>query len=244
MLRVWWDFFLPSHLPLGPAAPVPPPLDIAEVEIGLLYPPVGGDLLWFVALHVLLHGGEAGAVLQADGALVGGSAIVGPKVFDHGRVVPGALVAQLALKWLLACVDPVVGLQLVLEAELLATAVALIGLLTGVDALVALQCALVPEAAAAELALVGVVACVGAQVPLERGVAGEGAVALAADVAAHPSVHLHVLLQGALRLEPLAAQQAENSHVCTSVCLPVRLQGIFLRELSTTLITDQGFGTR
>lgn len=55
--------------------------------------------------------------------------------------------------------DPVVGLQLVLEAELLATAVALIGLLTGVDALVALQCALVPEATAAELALVGVVAC-------------------------------------------------------------------------------------
>lgn len=95
--------FLPSHLPLGPAAPVPPPLDIAEVEIGLLYPPVGGDLLWFVALHVLLHGGKAGAVLQADGALVGGSAIVGPKVFDHGRVVPGALVAQLALKRLLAC---------------------------------------------------------------------------------------------------------------------------------------------
>lgn len=57
--------------------------------------------------------------------------------------------------------------------------------------------------------------CVGAQVPLECGVAGEGAVALAADVAAHPGVHLHVLLQGALRLEPLAAQQAENGHVCT-----------------------------
>lgn len=56
-----------------------------------------------MALHVLLHGGEAGAVLQADGALVGGSAIVGPKMFDHGRVVPGALVAQLALKGLLAC---------------------------------------------------------------------------------------------------------------------------------------------
>lgn len=51
------------------------------------------------------------------------------------------------------------GLQLVLEAELLATAVALVGLLTGVDALVALQRALVPEAAAAELALVGVVTC-------------------------------------------------------------------------------------
>lgn len=57
--------------------------------------------------------------------------------------------------------------------------------------------------------------CVGAEVSLERGVAGEGAVALAADVAAHPSVHLHVLLQGALRLEPLATQQAENSHVRT-----------------------------
>lgn len=51
------------------------------------------------------------------------------------------------------------GLQLVLEAELLATAIALVGLLTGVDALVALQRALVPEAAAAELALVGVVTC-------------------------------------------------------------------------------------
>lgn len=57
--------------------------------------------------------------------------------------------------------------------------------------------------------------CVGAEVPLECGVAGEGAVALTADVAAHPGVHLHVLLQGALRLEPLAAQQAENGHVRT-----------------------------
>lgn len=97
------EIFLPSHLPLGPAAPLPPPLDVAEVEIGLLYPPVGGDLLWLVALHVFLHGREAGAVLQADGALVGGSAVVGPKVFDHGRVVPGALVAQLALEGLLTC---------------------------------------------------------------------------------------------------------------------------------------------
>lgn len=57
------------------------------------------------------------------------------------------------------CVHPVVGLQLVLQAELLAAAVALVGLLPGVDALVALQGALVPKAAAAELALVGVVAC-------------------------------------------------------------------------------------
>lgn len=102
-LRVWWFFFVPSPPPRGPAAPVPPPSDVAEVEVGLLYPPVGGDLLRLVALHVLLHGGEAGAVLQADGALVGGSAVVGPKVFDHGRVVPGALVAQFALEGLLAC---------------------------------------------------------------------------------------------------------------------------------------------
>lgn len=95
-------FFLPSPPRLSPASP-PCPSDVAEVEIGLLYPPVGGDLLWLVALHVLLHGGEARAVLQADGALVWGSAVVGPKVFDHGRVIPGALVAQLALKGLLTC---------------------------------------------------------------------------------------------------------------------------------------------
>lgn len=53
----------------------------------------------------------------------------------------------------------VVGLQLVLQAELLAAAVAFVGLLPGVDALVSLQRALVPEAAAAELAFIGVVAC-------------------------------------------------------------------------------------
>lgn len=76
-------FFLPSPPQLSPAFP-PCPSDIAEVEIGLLYPPVGGDLLRLVAFHVLLHGGEAGAVLQADRALVWGSAVVGPKVFDHG----------------------------------------------------------------------------------------------------------------------------------------------------------------
>lgn len=52
----------------------------------------------------------------------------------------------------------VVGLQLVLEAELLPAAVTFIGLLPGVDALVALQRALVSEAAPAELALERVVA--------------------------------------------------------------------------------------
>lgn len=57
------------------------------------------------------------------------------------------------------CVHPVVGFQLVLQAELLAAAVTFVGLLAGVDALVALQRVLVSEAAAAELALVRMVAC-------------------------------------------------------------------------------------
>lgn len=56
-----------------------------------------------MALHVLLHGGEAGAVFQADGALVRRGSVVGAQVFDHGRVIPGALVAQLTLKRLLTC---------------------------------------------------------------------------------------------------------------------------------------------
>lgn len=81
------------------------------------------------------------------------------QVLDHGRVVSGALVAEFALKGLLACVNPVVRLQLVLEAELLATAITLIGLLPCVDALVALECALIPEAAATELTLIWVVTC-------------------------------------------------------------------------------------
>lgn len=53
----------------------------------------------------------------------------------------------------------VVGFQLVLEAELLPTAVTFIGLLPGVDAFVALQRALISEAAPAELALKWVVPC-------------------------------------------------------------------------------------
>lgn len=68
------------------------------------------------------------------------------------------------------CVHPVVGLQLVLQAELLPAAVTFVGLLPGVDALVALQRVLVPEAAPAELALVRVVACCGGRV----GWGGEG----------------------------------------------------------------------
>lgn len=57
------------------------------------------------------------------------------------------------------CMDTVVGLQLVFEAELLAAAVTFIGLLSGVDALMSLQRALVSEAAAAELAFKRVVTC-------------------------------------------------------------------------------------
>lgn len=82
---------------------------------------------------------------------------MGAQVLDHGRVVPGSLVAQLALEWLLTCVHTVVGFQLVLEAELLPTPVTFIGLLSGVDALVALQRALISEAAPAELTLKWVV---------------------------------------------------------------------------------------
>lgn len=44
---------------------------VAEVQVGLLYPPVWGHVLGLVGLHVLLHGREAGAVLLADDALVG-----------------------------------------------------------------------------------------------------------------------------------------------------------------------------
>ena len=58
---------------LAPTSLPPPGLasHVAQVEVSLLYPPVRWDLLRLVALHVLLHGGEAGAVLCADGALVG-----------------------------------------------------------------------------------------------------------------------------------------------------------------------------
>lgn len=52
-----------------------------------------------------------------------------------------------------------------------------------------------------------------AQVSFEGGVAGEGAVAVAADVAVHPGVDLHVLLQGLLGLEALRTQQTEHRHV-------------------------------
>lgn len=43
--------------------------------------------------------------------------------------------------------------------------------------------------------------------------AGEGSLAVAADVAVHAGVDLHVLLQGLLGLEALGAQQTEHRHV-------------------------------
>lgn len=57
------------------------------------------------------------------------------------------------------CVHPIVCLQLVLEAELLATTIALVGFLARVYAFMTLECALIPEAAATELTLIRVVAC-------------------------------------------------------------------------------------
>lgn len=56
-----------------------------------------------MAFHVFLHGGKAGAVFQADGALVGGGSVVGPEMLDHGGVISGPLVAEFALERLLAC---------------------------------------------------------------------------------------------------------------------------------------------
>lgn len=75
--------------------------DIADVQVSLFYPPVGRHFLWFVALHVLLHGGQARAEVLADGALVRRCSVVSAQVLDHSRVVSGPLVTQLTLKWLL-----------------------------------------------------------------------------------------------------------------------------------------------
>lgn len=93
----------PDPNPYSTLCRAQPQLHVAQVQIGLLDPPIWRDVLWLVTLHVLLHGGQAGAILQADGALVGRGAVVGAQMFDHGRVVPRALVTQLALERLLTC---------------------------------------------------------------------------------------------------------------------------------------------
>lgn len=73
------------------------------VQVGAADAPVGWEVLDGVGFQVLLHGGQAGAVLQADGALVRRGASVGAQVLDHGRVVPRTLAAQATLERLLAC---------------------------------------------------------------------------------------------------------------------------------------------
>lgn len=68
--------------------------------------------------------------------------------------------AELTLKWLLPCVHSVVRLQLVFEAEPLATAVAFVRLLSSVDAFMAPQCTVITETAPTELTLKRMVTCV------------------------------------------------------------------------------------
>lgn len=57
--------------------------DVTDVQVGLLYPPIRGNLLGFVTLHVLLHRGQAGTEVLADGALVWRCSIVSAQVLDH-----------------------------------------------------------------------------------------------------------------------------------------------------------------
>ena len=75
--------------------------DVTDVQVSLFYPPVRWHVLRFVALHVLLHGGQARAEVLADGALVWRGSVVSAQVLDHSRVVSGPLVTQLTLEWLL-----------------------------------------------------------------------------------------------------------------------------------------------
>lgn len=75
--------------------------DVTDVQVSLFYPPVRRHVLRLVALHVLLHGGQAGTEVLADGALVRRCSVVSAQVLDHSRVVSGPLVTQLTLEWLL-----------------------------------------------------------------------------------------------------------------------------------------------
>lgn len=102
LARLCW-LLPPLYRVLGGGRRAPPHSHITQVEVRLLYPPVRRDLLRLVALHVFLHGGEAGAVFRADGTLVWRGTVVCSQVLDHGRVVSGALVAKFALKGLLTC---------------------------------------------------------------------------------------------------------------------------------------------
>ena len=75
--------------------------DVTDVQVSLFYPPVRRHVLRLVALHVLLHGGQARAEVLADGALVRRRSVVSAQVLNHSRVVSRTLVTQLALEWLL-----------------------------------------------------------------------------------------------------------------------------------------------
>lgn len=57
-----------------------------------------------------------------------------------------------ALKWLLACVNPEVPVEITVRSEGLATLVALVGLLTGVNTFMLLQAACVEKPFAAHVA--------------------------------------------------------------------------------------------
>lgn len=61
---------------------------VRVVQVGAGDAPAGGEILHGVVLDVPLHGDQAAAVLQAQGAAVGRRPVVSAEVLDHGRVVP------------------------------------------------------------------------------------------------------------------------------------------------------------
>lgn len=75
---------------------------MGDVQVGVVDAPVRGKVLQRVALDVPLHGNQAAAELQADGALVRRGPSMGPQVLDHGRIVSRALTTEAALKWFLS----------------------------------------------------------------------------------------------------------------------------------------------
>lgn len=84
---------------------------------------------------------------------------------------------------------------------------------------------------------------------LQGGVAGEGALAVAADVAVHARVDLHVLLQGLLGLEALCTQQTEHCHVSPwrthktdSYFSPVHRQGLKWENWVTLTLCESSEG--
>lgn len=56
---------------------------VAGIQVGTVDAPFCWEVLCRMSLDVLLHGGQAAAELQADGALVGCSAPMCAEVLDH-----------------------------------------------------------------------------------------------------------------------------------------------------------------